>query len=543
MNRNLLIVDDEIEILEWLQELFTYDFDREIGVYTAKSGKEALELLNQVRLDVVLTDIKMPGMDGITMFEKIKENWPKCKTVFLTGYRNFDDLYRVMNHKDVKYILKTEGDDVIMAAVRESFDELEKEQEAANQLMDEARRMEKARYWMRRDLMNQVFSGNLPEKLQEQMRRMGVELDAEQSVQPYLLRMDSISGGSGREPALLLETLIQSIRRSQPSALKMYLHPLDSQHAVLLVQPASGEKTDWDTLNVLAEGMLEYAQEDFKVSVETSFSAVFYPEQAQLSDLAKVVPVLRMYMNHYVGGAQELLYRVPLSDDSSKCAAHVSSASQVGNLLRFMELRKENEYFELLSACLTEMARFESMHNPKALEIYYAVAVRLLQFINENQMNEAMAYKAALYKLTNAEAHGSWVQAAQYLSDVSRAIFELLEGNEVTVSNRLLTNVIHYIDSHLGDDLSLTKLSQVGGFNASYLSRLFKQITGQGPSEYILRKRIELAKTLLSDTNEKIQDIAAKTGYLSAHSFTRTFRAETGISPTEWRNSNQKGTF
>ena len=183
------------------------------------------------------------------------------------------------------------------------------------------------------------------------------------------------------------------------------------------------------------------------------------------------------------------------------------------------------------------------MHDAKALEIYYAIAVRLLQFINENRLNEAIASKIALYKLTNAEQHDNWAVAAQYLSDISRAIFELLEGNEASISNRLLTNVIRYIDEHLDGDLSLTRLAQVGGFNASYLSRLFKQITGQAPSEYILHKRMELAKTLLSDTNEKIQDIAAKTGYLSAHSFTRTFRAETGISPTEWRNANARATL
>ena len=108
MNQNLLIVDDEQEILLGLEELFKYEFEREIGVYTANSAFEALRLLNTIRFDVVLTDIKMPGMDGITLFEKIKENWPRCKTVFLTGFRNFDDMYRIINHKDIKYILKTE---------------------------------------------------------------------------------------------------------------------------------------------------------------------------------------------------------------------------------------------------------------------------------------------------------------------------------------------------------------------------------------------------------------------------------------------------
>lgn len=97
MNQNLLIVDDEYEILLGLEEMFRYEFDLEVDVYTANSAYEALELLDRVRFDVVLTDIKMPGMDGITLFERIKENWPRCKTVFLTGYRNFDDMYRVID--------------------------------------------------------------------------------------------------------------------------------------------------------------------------------------------------------------------------------------------------------------------------------------------------------------------------------------------------------------------------------------------------------------------------------------------------------------
>ena len=60
-----MIVDDAIEILQWLKDLFSYECDRELDVYTASSGRKAIELLNHMRFDVVLTDIKMPGMDGI----------------------------------------------------------------------------------------------------------------------------------------------------------------------------------------------------------------------------------------------------------------------------------------------------------------------------------------------------------------------------------------------------------------------------------------------------------------------------------------------
>lgn len=541
MNQNLLIVDDEMEILEWLEELFRYEFDLDVGVYTAKSAKDALNLLNNVRFDVVLTDIKMPGMDGITLFERIKENWPHCKTVFLTGYRNFDDLYRVMNHKDVQYILKTEGDSVIMAAVKNAFDQLEREMEEARIRIAEDKRMEKARFWMRRDLMDQVFAGIEIEHIQDSMKNMGVELDAAKAVQPYLLRIDNGSNNvSSGEPALQMEYLIRSIRDNQPALLRLYIHMLDRQYAAMLVQPQDGTSCSWEKVAVVTEGMLEYAQTSFRTSRGMSFSVIVHSTQVSLRELPQAVPTMRMYMNQYVGSAQEVIFKVSASEQTSERNV-ISVAGQIDMLMNLLELRKEAEYFDLLRTYLSDMVQRTSRHDPQALEIYYSIAVRLLQFINENHLNEQIAFKTAIYKLTSVEAHSSWLDASQYLSDISSAIFELLQGNESNLSRRLLTRVVDYIDAHLGDDLTLTQLAQVGGFNASYLSRLFKQQMGIGPSEYILRKRVDLAKQLLTDTNERIQDIASKTGYLSAHSFTRAFRSEVGISPTEWRVIAKEG--
>ena len=541
MNRNLLIVDDEVEILEWLEELFTYSFDRDISVYTAKSAIEALSKLNSIRFDVVLTDIKMPGMDGITLFEHIKQNWPKCKTVFLTGYRNFDDLYRVMNHRDVRYILKTEGDEVIKSAVRESLDLLEKELEEARQRVDENQRIEKARVWMRRDLMDQVFSGSIPDDIDSKMVRMGIEIDPCKSVFPYLMRIDSTSEcTAASEPALQMEYLVSAIRDNQPSAVKLYIHMLDKQFAAMLVQPVNDAERSDDTVSAVAEGMLEYAQEDFRSETGRTFSAIVYPAEVKLSELAQITPIMRMYMNHYVAGAHEMIYKPEAAEQKGGNPAPAHTAGQIESLFNLLEARRESEYMELLHNCLKQLILYDDMHNPRALEVYYSIAVRLLQFINENRLNEQLSYKVELYKLTNVSGHKDWAQASQYLSDISRAIFDLMDEGENNLSNRLLNRVKEYIDRHLDGDLTLTQLARVGGFNSSYLSRMFKQVTGQGLSEYILQKRLALAKKLLSETNERIQDIAAKTGYLSAHSFTRVFRMECGISPTEWRAKEQK---
>lgn len=186
MNQNLLIVDDEEEILSWLAELFRYDFDSELGVYTANSAMEAIRLLSRVRFDVVLTDIRMPGMDGITLFQHIKENWPRCKTVFLTGYRNFEDIYRVINHKDVKYILKSEDDDMIMEAVRAFLVLSRQELEQEKSQKEQEGWLEEAKYWLKRELMNQILRGGLLEEADSRMKALGIPLETDRKLMPFL---------------------------------------------------------------------------------------------------------------------------------------------------------------------------------------------------------------------------------------------------------------------------------------------------------------------------------------------------------------------
>lgn len=338
MKLNLLIVDDEIEILMWLKDLFTEELGNQVNLFTVDTGTKALELLNQVKFDVVLTDIKMPGMDGITLFREIKKSDPRCKIVFLTGYRDFDDMYQIIQHRDVRYLLKTEDDDVICKVVREALE-----------------------------------------------------------------------------------------------------------------------------------------------------------EQGQ-------IPQMEIYL----------------------------------------EKRQKKEYNELLEEFCRKLVTFQSKHDPEAIEQYYHVAMMLLRFINENYLSEKIAFRIATYKLTKVDEHENWKEAAQYLKQMSQAVFDLLNEDENVMTNKALERVQRQIAEHPESDLSLTKLADIGGFNASYLSRLFKQKYGIALTDYVCQKRIERAKNLLTQTELQIQEVARRAGYLSSHSFARTFRNVTGMSPAEYRERKKE---
>ena len=544
MVQNLLIVDDEREILSWLEEMFRFEHPEELSVYTASSALEAIKLLSKIRFDVVLTDIKMPGMDGITLFKHVKENWPRCRTVFLTGYRNFEDIYSVINNPGVKYVLKSEDDEVIKRQVEASLTEAKEEvlklqnQDALDKLLEESARL------MLKDFFDRLLRGERIENIDEKLKKLGSPL-RDDKVLSFLIRLERDEENENFYSFKLLKEGIFSdeLRTSISDRFAFYVHDLENDLMLLMVQPNNKRKSDeeWQMDSYIIQGALEYVQERFLATGQGSFSIVV-PRTAQNFDkLWAELKILKSHLAGFLGRARGAILLPQLVGNSDALEDRGSELfgpdvySYTMRMRNYLELRKKEKYFEILDEISDYMIKAQSMHDPYSLQIYYGISVFLLQFINSNNLNEAIAFKSAPYKLTMAQAHESWKDAADYLEEISKAVFTLLTDNDSSISDRALKRVIDYIDEHLSDELSLTALAEVGGFNSSYLSRLFKQEMQRTLSDYILDKRIALAKNLLETPGIQIQAVAEKTGYISPHSFTRAFKMSTGLSPTEYR--------
>lgn len=536
MEQNLLIVDDEREIVSWLEEMFRYDFDREIGVYTARSGRAALELLNRVKFDVVLTDIHMPQMDGITLFHKVKENWPRCRTVFLTGYQNFDDVYQVFQHRDVRYVLKSERDEVIIKAVSDAFDDIVTEMEEERILRLQKEKLQMANLWLQKNFMQEVLTGRLTEEgVQKAVCELEFPIDIQREMLIFLLRVDA----AGEGEYVQTENLASLLGENIPEKLRCYIYIQENRHVFLFIQPKEWEDRDWECLRTIGRGAVEYVQEVFKNTYGVTFSAVMKGSPVTLDQFAAASARMKQIMVGYVGKNHGLILQEESMEREEEEAPSQNIITRIPMLKSFLELGKQKEYYGLLGECAVDISE-KSRHDVYALEVYYSIATLLLQFINENRMYMQLAFKIGFYKLMKADEHENWPEAGQFLFEVSRAIFELLGDKENTLTERALTRVIHYIDEHLSEDLPLQTLADIGGFNASYLSRLFKQTNDQTITEYICGRRMEKAKKLLVESDDKIQDISAETGYISSQSFARAFRSYTGLSPAEYRELNAR---
>ena len=130
----LLIVDDEDIITDWLYKVFHRLMPEKLDVCKAYSAKEALQWMSRTRIDIVLTDIRMPGMNGLELSDEIQAFWPRCKVIFLTGYSEFDYAYKAIQMTDVRYLLKTEGYDKVTSTVQEVMQEIEHENQISKML-------------------------------------------------------------------------------------------------------------------------------------------------------------------------------------------------------------------------------------------------------------------------------------------------------------------------------------------------------------------------------------------------------------------------
>lgn len=531
---NLLIVDDEIEILEGLQEMFLYDFPEELEVYTAVSGKKALAVLDKVKCDVVLTDIKMPGMNGMELYQHIRENWPRAKVVFLTGFRDHEVLYEVIQNKEIRYLLKTEEDQKIKDTVLDALTEIRREKEEFRLEEYRSELFKKAKYWLQKEFLERIIFGKMEQETdQDILEELEIEIEGKNPFYLFVGRIDQ------KFPIIemdVLEKMILIIRQTMPRILKIHICVLEHCYVSLMIQPRLiDDYTDWNRIFYISSGALEEIQSIFMTQLQIKVPFAISKKEILFGQLREQYYFLKENLSTIIQEEEPGILTVNEKEKVGRQMDNKAALMKLPLLNSYLEQGKKHEFQAVLKEITAPLLSGASKHDIGALELYYNVAMVFLRYINMNEFGEKLPFHIALYKLTNAEDFYDWNEADCYLKQLTELLFQIKTENSGYYRDEVVLRVEEYIRSHLNSDLSLTALADIGGFNASYLSRIFKQKNHCNLSEYIVNERIKAAKRLLLETNEKINRIGEEVGYFTPHSFTRVFKNSEGISPVEFR--------
>ncbi|MEK3734132.1 response regulator [Paenibacillus sp. FSL M8-0334] len=533
----LLVVDDEEIITNSLYEVFHQWMPGNLDVCRAYSGKEALNWMSRTRIDIVLTDIRMPGMSGLELTESIRALWPRCRIIFLTGYSDFDYAYQAIQMPNVRYLLKTEGFDKVMEVVKEVIHEIESGHRMNEWLM-QSRVQTEALEWMeqgeyfRQFVADSSLLGQDKEAMRSDFRALNIGLDPEL---PVLLALGRVAYSAGKA-YVEKKNDHRSVRLIWNSFMDEHVRSIGvlDKHGDLLwmLQPRS-ENPSVDRLVIYSEGTLELIQEACldSLGLVISFTISGYP--CRWEDVTPQYERLRKLQQLKMGNGIPMILKDQVdSSQAPHCKEGVETSHKAGILEAHLEAGRENEFMKELEQ-LSEFVLNGEDHHQHAAQAYYSIALVLYAKLTRLELQDPTGERG---KLLDLESHDSMKEAFRYLRRTAEDIFDFKRLDERGKTAHVIDRVCQYIEEHLDQDITLVHLAERYFFNPSYLSRLFKQERGINLSEYIEKCRIRRAKELLKEGDLKVRDVAPLVGYDAAHSFTRFFKKATGLTPQEYRD-------
>ena len=535
-----MIVDDEAFIADGLYRTFLNLPDLSLDVYRSYSAKSALAILDQYRMDIVITDINMPGLSGLDMLKEIKFRWPDCRTIILSGYNEFDYAQTALRYGADFYILKSDGDQVLIEAVISCITKIEDSIKELKWKEDVNAALKKAAPILQQNFIRQLLSGDTPSIpwIAEKLTELQIPLNPDAPVHLAAARLDTPDNGA-LETSGTMNTAIDSIFK-QTTAARLQSIPfvLGNTRYMLWIIQARNTKISTDITVNYINGILETVQNYCRYALNLSVSFLLEPVAIPFEELPRYYQNLHFILMHKLNPAEEMVlgntifYLTPSENDfhTSELLLSISKLSQL------LECQNKKEFLDLFQKLLTHMMNFSNAET-QILLYHNLSSILLNQIIQSNKYDEFIGHfqNISIFSLPFEK----WdIHLYEKFLEVADWIFFTDDAENNMRYKQTLDTIHTYIDQHLNDAISLAVLAEQVYLNPVYLSRAYKQITGQNISKYISDRRMEKARILLANSNLKISEIACQVGYESPAHFSRIFKKMTGVTPQEFREHN-----
>lgn len=535
--RTILIVDDERIIADGLQQVVEQIFQDELEVLNAYSATQALEVFTARRIDILLTDIQMPGTSGVELMKAVKERWPWCQVIFLTGYMVFDHVYTATQYEDVRYLLKAEGYDKILATIREVLNQIT-HSELTEETRKRAEQLEKENISLQRDrLLGDLLVGDLilTDIEDDSIIELGFDLDINKVVALMLFRIDL---PDYEAPRVITQRNMAFLRSLTEEYLIRFLHietHIDRYgNLAILYQPRSGfSETD---CNTQVTETLDVILEKVKMNLGFTASVITGTQFFRFAELHPRYLELHYCLNYVNFDAGERVLRYPFglhnTDGAAAVQGNMKSSGYLFQLEQFLVMGDEEEFNKTLHRVL-ELYSSEQTAGYCLVSAYYRISLMLLDHMSMQKGGSANA----LALLSDMERTVSWREAGVFLQNLSGKAFAMAGSDYRSESQGIIGQVVEHIASNIGSpsEITLSSLSEKVFLSPSYLSRMFRTETGVRLSEYISRQRMEVAKNLLTDPNKRINDVAQELGFDIPSNFTRFFKKHSGVTPLDYQ--------
>lgn len=511
---NILIVDDQSSVLNGILsgvDFPSLDIDR---VFTANDASKAREIIQTEDIQILLSDIEMPGENGLSLNRWVAENYASIIRILLTSHASFEYAKESIKLGCFDYIVQPapyhEIEDVIRRAV--------------SKLLTDRQNYSYNSLEQLNSIVFNLFSSNPANRKQsvQSLNRMGYVLKDSSNIQAVITEIYPYIESNAFSDLEIFRILLESARKnfSEPGIYSLVCCNRYKQFVLLLY--CSGK-----SLNALTADCFQAFYSDICSAIAPE-TACYVTPKGTFGSLSAVI-----YPGHVC--ALNNVSKKPGLYFADQAAAVQETSGLPENVARWSRLL-DNGQFDVLEdnifSYLDYNAALDRL-NLETLSEFHQELTKLFFVYSYNHKIDIMSLFTDKYTYNDYMSSFKNVEALKKgISFVKNAIISASSSGR---SKDVIRQAVDYILANLSQDLSVKDVADHVNFNPEYFSRLFKKETGENVKNYILRVKVDAAKDLLKNPNIPISMVASELGYSNFSHFTQMFRKHESITPSEYQ--------
>lgn len=523
----MIIVEDEKIIREQIAASIQW---KEYGIEvagTAENGLIALDMARRCQPELVLTDIRMPEMDGLMLLAEIQKEMKNTKVVLLTAFDDFKYVQNALKNGAFDYILKIAPTEELINTVLKARDTVLEEQKKIYES----------------ELMRENLKENVQIANERLLNRLVSHKSKNISYVVGCLNKNGILFKNGNYFVTIIDfnqtdiylemdrySLIkEKMLEMENEMLYSGIWYFDEKDRLIGIIQHENRIPYCEFSGVLRKVLVEIGISDYYVGLGSgkgNISDIFssYCEAEKALEHKLIQPVSTFFIYEEMAEHHR----------SSEQTAFIKECKK--DLFKSLKTFSADKINDSIDRAFEELLKIGSI-NPNEI---YQLCYELIQETNRNIEILAPEFNSSLIEYdfySDIRQFDDIEKLKEWLKELVLSIVKSVNGGMEEPVSHTISNILKYIDDNIGFDLSLNSIANKFDINISCLSILFKNRTGIYFKDYVLRKKVEKAQILLRDPRLRIKEVSNIVGYQDEKYFTNIFKKFTGMTPSQYKNN------
>jgi two-component system, response regulator YesN len=529
-----MIVDDEPSVVDSLALTIPWDEYGITWVHQAYSIQEALQIGAEHMIDILITDIQMPEMDGFELNKKMKTFSPRLKTIIISGYDDFSFAQKAIRQQTIDYLLKPVNIKLLMKTVGKVIRDIETELKEIHSVQQIKHTLETSMPILKSQLLIEMLK-NEPMDFIQLEKRLSVIDDSfhlDDLFTMIVIRLEDGFPGYDLQSMPLIEFAVKNIAEEVfHNQFEIWSCITDEGNIVFLIK--SNKREDLKLVSSYAKKLEKYVQTFLKGSISICFSKIgVFPFDIRNS-YQTLIHSLKQ--NRGKNESKFITEESLPSETKIENRINLNEAPTISTLL-------DTGDWEGAIAKIAHVLGVNDLKNEASQDYLFRVLLHLsssfstLAAVGDKPLDDQLGEEFHLFmrkrSLITKQRVFTW--AERWVTNFKNQRSTHVENAQTNIVTRVRT----YIHENLSEDMSLQTIANKVNLHPVYLSKIYKNVTNETIGDYIYQLRMKRADFLLRHTKLKVTDVGNELGFFSQSHFIKVFKKHFGCTPQKYRDQN-----